>query len=775
MADKLSIRDSQEKKAALLGGDSVTVKELALDFGDASWNISDQKNVKSEAVDKETAPSLSPMPNFGDEDDEPKSTTGSGIDIARLGYGIWGRRNLVTLIALVITTLFVVMAFLTLHHSWKAQAVLIKRDHGDLFTVGQFGQPYKPQEFGMKTLLSTVMLPSVMREAIRRSKVDISLESFAKLVTVQVAEKESNVFIVSLKWENADGASKIANNLAEVFLESNRKVKRNDAEQVVNHYQSQLDFATKSLNKFEAEMLEFKRSSGIVNIDLQTQAVITKMADIEEKLQNEQAFLHVMDESRIRLEKNIKATPEMTVQSQNYPQELKKKLSELEVELEQDSGRYTEFNPKIIDLNKKISNIKAMVEQGKDNSMSKTYTANPIRQELSLRLYRLLDDIKISEGKVVSQKELVNGEIKELGTLSENSKRYFHLVSQLESARRLQDNLLNRVEEAKVMMLKKEGDFDILERAVTPEKPESSGRVILMIAGAIIGVLSGLVTALVLELLDPSIRTKKEVFAITGSEFIFEFQHVPDTEQDTVDTNFPGEPVAVLFRRIINDMSVKLTDDRWQSVGLISAEKGAGKSMILCNLALALALKEESVLIVDADLSANAGVRPEQYFLMDGVKPGLLQHLEGKVMRPSQIARPTDSTSVFLISASDQYPLPKDSIMRLGNKRMGMLVTELTDYSGFVLYDLPSLSDHETSFEALANIGQAILVIRSGQSKKSEVRRVFERLNNAGVNLNSVILTDVPLRFMKMPEQFTNSAYSNGMLMTGNDQYGPAG
>ena len=67
------------------------------------------------------------------------------------------------------------------------------------------------------------------------------------------------------------------------------------------------------------------------------------------------------------------------------------------------------------------------------------------------------------------------------------------------------------------------------------------------------------------------------------------------------------------------------------------------------------------------------------------------------------------------------------------------------------------------------------LVIRSGQSKKSEVKRVFERLNNAGVNLNSVILTDVPLRFMKMPEQFTNSAYSNGMLMTGNDQYGPAG
>jgi hypothetical protein len=54
----------------------------------------------------------------------------------------------------------------------------------------------------------------------------------------------------------------------------------------------------------------------------------------------------------------------------------------------------------------------------------------------------------------------------------------------------------------------------------------------------------------------------------------------------------------------------QLEEDDWRTLAIISLEPEAGRSLVALNLALALALKERTVILVDADLRTLTGYPP---------------------------------------------------------------------------------------------------------------------------------------------------------------------
>ena len=80
----------------------------------------------------------------------------------------------------------------------------------------------------------------------------------------------------------------------------------------------------------------------------------------------------------------------------------------------------------------------------------------------------------------------------------------------------------------------------------------------------------------------------------------------------------------------------------------------------------------------------------------------------------------------------------------LGGKRMLKLIAGLRRFRGRVIYDLPALQGHETALEAAAAIGNVVLVLRSGWSRRADTRQLVELLQRRHINILGTWVIDVP-------------------------------
>lgn len=766
MSDDFSIRENQKKRSEQgetpVGLDSLSADER----GETAWalledEVSGQNQEKESRSGSEEAPAFPPMPGFGDDEEEPSRP--SSIDIVRLLIGVWSRRNLVVMITAVVVILFGTLAYTMLHHSWTARVVLLKREHIDQFQVGKFGTPFKQQKYSMKTMLDTLKLPSVLSETISKSGLNVLPRDLSRQIGV-VLGKESDIFQITVLWDNPKIAAAIANNLADSFLERNLNMRRSDAREVFEYYSEQLNNSSSKLQTIDAAVLEFQEKNGVVNFDSQTEVMLVKIADLEVDFRTMQAELAVDEQAIERLNETLSETPELIVQSSYYRNPLKKKMGELEWALEQARGRYTDKNPKVVDLIDQIEKLQLLIDSGKDEATPEnTYAANPIKQELELKRYRLEDEIRLKKARVESLKNSIAISTSKLSSMTGLQKEFFHLTAEQGSIKGVLDNLRNRVEEAKVIMLSGQGDFDIVERARVPDEPESSGRKLLVVAGVILGGGFGLFVALLLEFLSPLIRTRREVAGITETELVFEFQQVPEDEQQVIDIKEPGETVAVVFRRIVNDILAQLSEKELQSLAFVSSERNSGRSLVVTNMAQTLSLKESSCLLIDADLASGAGTRLSDYFELGKALPGLLDVLADHC-RASSATTATETRGVHIMPASSSDISDPHANSHLGSRRMAALISRLRAFGGYVFYDLPPLSQYETAYEAAAEIGHAIVVARSGVSNKKDVRAMAERLRASGVEIHAVILTDVPRSLMQGKVQYDATAKKRNLF-----------
>ncbi|MCB1734800.1 MAG: hypothetical protein H6981_07755 [Gammaproteobacteria bacterium] len=704
------------------------------------------------------------FPGMGEDEEAPSK--GSGLDIQRLLKGIWSRRKLVTLIAGTITVLFLVMAMTLVEKKWLANVTMIKRSSQDEFQIGKFGKPFKPQTYNLQTLLDTLLLPSVLQETVRRSGIDLQPRKLVKYIEAQVG-KESTIFQIKVTWKDPNVAAEIANNLVDIFIARNREIRRADAEETLLYYSNQLQSAQQTARQTNAELQSFQEEYQISDLETEITVLVGQLTNLETEQKALQAEVEATRKDLTRLEAAIETEPEMIVQSSYYVNPLQKNLSDLEWELEQARGRYTDENPKVKDLKTRIATIKGLIEKGGDSgSPSNTYANNPVRQELTVKRYQTTSDYKQREARLGALDKLVKEMRDKLNMLTAKKQENNQLKAKVDSIELLADNLRNRVEEARVLMLRNESDFDIIERARPPDEAEPSGRKTLAILGVILGGGLGLMIALLQEFLDKRVRTRREAQDLGEGKLTFEFQKVPESAQIVVDTQFPGEPVVGIFRRMANDMDGTLEAEDWQSLALVSPERQTGRSLVATNLAQALALKERHVVLVDADLGDNAGERPVSLYELNDPHPGLIELLAGDV-QPDDVLGVTENRFVRVVRPNRHNAPDGNAIHLLGSIAMADLIDRLKRFPGHVIYDLPPATGQETVVEAIRHIGNALVVVRSGQTPKPDIRDLVERLIELGVTMQATVITEVPEDLVQEKPVFEPQAKSKAKVKSG--------
>ncbi len=653
------------------------------------------------------------------------------MDFKRILWGVWQRKLLIIGATALAALIGIGLALVTVEPTWKSSTTLIKKEQQDEFRVGRYGIPFKAQNYSFKTLIDTLMLPGTLERAMKRGGVAMSTTDFFSLVDIRVG-KESKTFSIGVTWTDPATAAALTNHLADVFIERNREMRMREVENQLINYRSRLDSARASVAEAADTLRSFEAANQISDIKTQLSVLLEKRQEVEVIATTIEGDLIAKREALNGLATSIREEPDMIVQTSYFVNPMAKNLATLEWELAQARGRYTDENPKVKDLLMRVEKIRTIVEEGKDKqSPSETFAHNPVKQELVISRYEVEAEVL----RLATQRDRLVGKVGELtdriARLTKTRKQHEVLASKRDAAARLMTDLRERVDSMEVLYRGELGDFETLERAMVPTDREASGRKIIVIALTLLGAMAAIGYALVIELLNPRLRTLMDLSFMKDFEVQADFASSPTPR---IDPRHPVTACATNYRRFANDLQIAMDRSNVRTLCFAGAESHAGVSTAAMNTALSLYLKGERVIFVDADLR---GDRSNLIMHSTHNTAPLLSLLRG------QSSLTSGKGGLTYIPAADKTSRTASTVLEIGGRRMTEFERKLAKEDAYVIYNLPPLEE-EAAFEALKQIGTLVLVTRSNATTKRSVTKTLDRLSHHGIRVIAGVMTAVP-------------------------------
>jgi polysaccharide chain length determinant protein (PEP-CTERM system associated) len=358
---------------------------------------------------------------------------------------------------------------------------------------------------------------------------------------VMLARQGDNIYTISFEDRAPDLAKRVVQSMLTIFVESNLGSSRQDQDSAQRFLQRELKDYERRLIEGERKMKEFKMR----NMDILSDrgSYYTRLQAARSSLKRAEDGVRAAIRRRDMLTDQIAIAEEQGADSAEYEQyiagELDKYLAEqdqrirdMQKQLDDMLLRYTDVHPDIIAMKGALERLKAQREQDKKafiakqdrGAVIKSLSANPVYQQLRMRLADAESEISAQQAQV----ENLKGEI-------EKYQASVDQVLQVETEQQqlnrdyamLKTNhgqLLERIEKAR---LTREVDtsvdtvkFRTLDPPKVPAEPSNPNRVLLaslVFAGASA---AGIGLALLLSMIRPVFGDRRQLSEVTGLQVL---------------------------------------------------------------------------------------------------------------------------------------------------------------------------------------------------------------------------------------------------------------
>jgi tyrosine-protein kinase Etk/Wzc len=537
-------------------------------------------------------------------------------------------------------------------------------------------------------------------------------------LVVQQIGKKTNIIDISVKLADPYLARDTANKITEVYLAQNIAHKSQEASQMLDFIEQQLETIRRNLEAGEQELDEIKTTKGIFILSETAQKLISQISQLEVNRASLDLQLQRFEQLKKGLESAGDDEQAYILGQVSVPDPIISQLiGELASKLVQIRGLrqdLTDNNPQISVLMAQIDELKTKIRMAVENA--KTSLA---------RQLEAVDKILMSyEGHL---KTLPRSE-RELAAVTRKSQVNAELYT----------FLLKKHEEARISKAGIVGNARVIDPALVSMIPVSPrikrNLAIFLLAGLFLGI----TVALFVEYLDDSIKGVEEVEQRFGlSSFgIIPMAGTAGEDGLSIATLDPLDPFQEAFRSLRTNIYFAASESPIQSIFCTSAAPGAGKTTINANLAISLSQNGHKVLLVDCDLR-----RPQvhRHFGLK-VEPGLTNSLLSSDGWESIVRNLEAVPGLTVLTAGTIPPNPADL---LASERFKNFVTEIRKKFDFIVFDIPpSLAFSDSSI--LAPYADAVFfVVEAGRSRLPLVRRALGSLANVKANVRGVILNKI--------------------------------
>jgi len=312
------------------------------------------------------------------------------------------------------------------------------------------------------------------------------------------------------------------------------------------------------------------------------------------------------------------------------------------------------------------------------------------------------------------------------------------LQRDVERAKQLHDMLFERRGKLDLAASLDAVPVQIWERAVRPEHPVKPRKVMILIIGAVLGLVVGFQLALLLERIYTKLRFPEEMERLTGLTALGSIPHMTATETRTraLACHLDPRSAAAEAYRSIRTRLLLATDRKGPAVFLVtSAVGGEGKTTTALNIASALAQTGRRVLIVDADLRRSS--LHQQLGIEKG--RGLSTHLaDGAEAR--DVVRDLDVPCLSVVTAGQAPETPSEM---LGSAKMTDFLRWAREQFDFIVLDSPPVAAVTDATVLAPLVDGVLLVVRAQSTPRNAATHGRLLIEHARGKIVGAVLNDV--------------------------------
>jgi capsular exopolysaccharide synthesis family protein len=309
---------------------------------------------------------------------------------------------------------------------------------------------------------------------------------------------------------------------------------------------------------------------------------------------------------------------------------------------------------------------------------------------------------------------------------------YFEAKRSLDELQRFRTILDAKISYEKIdVALPKTTMVEIVDTAVANPRPAKPNKPLNIALGIIIGLVVGVGLAFFIEYLDTSVKTIDDVERSLQCPVL---GVIPQNVGLLVEEGAES-PHAEAYRVLRTNILFSRKDDKLNTVAVVSAGAGEGKSTTVFNLASVFAQSGQRTLIVDSDLR-----RPTLHKMLHvSNNLGLTNYL----LKQNALEEVIQTTSLPTLDFLPSGKLPSSSLGILSSAQMSDLIGELKRRYDFVFFDSPPIMGVSDASILASEVDMTVQVIQYRRYPQPMNIRAKQLIEKVGGNLVGIVLNNI--------------------------------
>ncbi|HKP35548.1 MAG TPA: polysaccharide biosynthesis tyrosine autokinase [Pyrinomonadaceae bacterium] len=546
--------------------------------------------------------------------------------------------------------------------------------------------------------------------------------------------EKTNLVTISYTHTDPEMAQKIANTLADVFVQNNIERLQSGTSkaelalaQEIAKYQGQIKTERDARFNF-AKDHNLPLTATATNLEAERERIYSQqLLETENTRRNLRAAYETAKSADDPF-----TNPE--VQKDELIRKLREKLSDLNEKRTALLAIYTKEWPEVKKLDAQIASTEAELKKA------------PLQVLAAMK--------KRHEAAESQERELISAYRKQHMTTTAQTKAEIDLAAmtqQLTTDEQYLNTLLQKQRELSAISGDGGTNVSIATYSRLPQVPIGPARLRSILIAFLLSLMAGIGLAFLLDFLDDSIKSIDD---------IDRYIHLPAlalipaarNEQPKIGAPATGgsgnpstaltlvddvrSPMAEAYRHLRTSLLLSSAGTPPRTILVTSSQPSEGKTTTAINTAFMLAQTGAEVLIIDCDLR-----RPRLHanFNLSNTR-GLTNYLSGECALEEVLQSYEKTPNLKLLTSG---PIPPNPAELLGSDEMRKLLGSLSEKFAHVVVDSPPAISFTDASILSTFVDGVILVIHGGRSSRAVVRRARQQLLDVGARIFGVVLNNV--------------------------------
>ncbi|MHC0065732.1 GumC family protein [Nostoc sp. UIC 10890] len=628
----------------------------------------------------------------------------------------------------------------------------------------------------MKLMLSSKLLQKAV-DSLRSNYPDITLEDIngqkeqSKKAPLEVTLEEKSigankvfnqVFEVSFNDDDPVKAQRVLQSLQKVYQNYNKEQQKERLNQGLAFVNARLPEIKKEVSKADKNLEQFRKKHKLLDPEVQSKILLESLADIQQQLQTTRANLQDVNARYSNLEQQIASSSQQNTlissrlnQSSRY-QALLSEIQNTELALAKERLRYTEDYPSVQKLKQqRQSQLSLLREEVK--TITNSSKSEPLLQGQIVGVEpKLVDELILVQttvlGLTANEKNLAESEQRlrsELNKYPSLIAEYNSLLPKVETSRKTLEQLLQAQQSLGLKIAQEGYNWQVLTEP-TLGTYMGSNRLLLLLGGAAIGPILGILAALILEKFNDAIYCAGDLKKLTNLRVLGSVPKLPSrgvkkrrlglpwnsrrSSDSSVIEATPKLPVHETLDMIYQNIQILKYPLPFKSLMFTSALPGEGKTTLVLGLVASASRMHRRVLVIDANLH-----NPSLHKILELSNDwGLSLLLVDETTTHFQDYIQPIHPSIDILTAG---PEPEDTVKLLSSQRMKELIELFEQNYDLVLIDAPPILGTVDARIVASFCNGIVMVERMGKVTRTELTQATEILSK--LNLIGIIANEV--------------------------------